>query len=710
MKKILSILLILFQINFISCITDEEEKEFNDAIISGDINTVKKLANSGMNLSNPSRFPPYYRTPISLASEKGYKEIVHFLITQYNLSLNYSDSGSNIPPIIYAILNQHYDIVKMLIKAGASLKNHYHYTVLTAAATTGNIDLAKIFLALDIDVNSTTESGLSPLMSAAKRGHMEMVKFLISIGANLYAMSKDSKNLLMFACESGNIELVKLFLSYNIDINHRGKTYNNEHDKTGWDNDTPLIIAAEKGYKDIVELLLAQKADPYLTGVWDKNALIAATIGGNIELVKLFLQYNFDINAKHEHARKSALVECCYLGHVEILKLFLSQNIDIHHENNFEALHYALMQKNKNIEIISLLIKAGADINRPRCTDATPLFYALCDSYPPNNNYEIVKLLIDNGASINSINKDYPPLTQACFYRNKECVKLLLSKGADVHFKDKSGKNALGSSIDSHTTYDLEIVEILLQAGIDPNSLNIYKTPFLTYFAEKGDLDAVNLFLKYNADPNLKPLEDSIETPLFSASIREHIKIVEALLKAGAKVNIKSSYNMFYNNQNDYRTEFTCAAANGLPKVTKLLLDYGANLFDLKGYRLHEAKRHPETMAVLYNHLNIIKNNLYDSIKNGDLEKFKFYLKKIGSFQIKDKNNNNLVHYIVHYYDNALDNQSKNQLMSILAYILSFESNLISKKNRFGLTPIDYSLQNNKINLFKQLISKFQEK
>ena len=47
-----------------------------------------------------------------------------------------------------------------------------------------------------------------------------------------------------------------------------------------------------------------------------------------------------------------------------------------------------------------------------------------------------------------------------------EVLKLLLSKGADLHAKDVSGMHALGRAAVSS---DVSVVRFLVESGIDPN-------------------------------------------------------------------------------------------------------------------------------------------------------------------------------------------------------------------------------------------------
>lgn len=64
-------------------------------------------------------------------------------------------------------------------------------------------------------------------------------------------------------------------------------------------------------------------------------------------------------------------------------------------------LHYAI---HDDIEIIILLLEAGADINTRDNLEQTPLHYAVDSRYTPDMN--VIKLLLASGADITALDED----------------------------------------------------------------------------------------------------------------------------------------------------------------------------------------------------------------------------------------------------------------------------------------------------------------
>jgi ankyrin repeat protein len=108
-----------------------------------------------------------------------------------------------------------------------------------------------------------------------------------------------------------------------------------------------------------------------------------------------------------------------------------------------------------------------------------------------------------------------------------------------------------------------------------------------------GNLTAVQKTLDQHSDPN--QIEADGTTALYWAVQKDRLDIVEALISAGAKVNVKNRYGA---------TPLVLAVANGNPSVTQRLLKAGANPRDRvpeTGTVLTAAARtgHPEVIKVL---------------------------------------------------------------------------------------------------------------
>ena len=200
------------------------------------------------------------------------------------------------------------------------------------------------------------------------------------------------------------------------------------------------------------------------------------------------------------------------------------------------------------------------DVNKENKVDGmTPLMLAL-----ENANEEIIDLLLKAGADVNKGMKGWTPLLKACESGNKNSVKMLIKAGADFNkvtdmkeyseFYDRDVYNIedfrnslflLNEGYNEEMTAmlyaarggDEKIVEILIKAGVDVNKGKETdgSTP-LMLASENGHHTTVVLLLKNGA---VVDKEDRLHgwTALLEACTGAHFEVVEELVKGGADVN-----------------------------------------------------------------------------------------------------------------------------------------------------------------------------
>lgn len=126
------------------------------------------------------------------------------------------------------------------------------------------------------------------------------------------------------------------------------------------------------------------------------------------------------------------------------------------------------------VEIAKILLKSGVPVSRLDNDDTPTLIYAI-----ETQNLELISLLIENGADVNlkiTYNGVFP-LYFAVELNNLEIIHLLISKGADVNNKTRFGCTALHKACCNKE--DESIIKILLQNGARVSVENEYgNTPF----------------------------------------------------------------------------------------------------------------------------------------------------------------------------------------------------------------------------------------
>lgn len=155
-----------------------------------------------------------------------------------------------------AVKNNDIAKVKELIKSSPDLvfsKDENGFTPLHLAAANGYRDMVEFLLTTKAEVNATDNAGSTPLHQAAvaEGNNADLIETLLAHGANVNTVDKLGLTPLHYATLANNVDAVKSLLSHG--ANPNAKDY-----EAG---DTPLVLAAGRGYKEIAELLLAHGAD-----------------------------------------------------------------------------------------------------------------------------------------------------------------------------------------------------------------------------------------------------------------------------------------------------------------------------------------------------------------------------------------------------------------------------------------------------------------
>jgi ankyrin repeat protein len=159
--------------------------------------------------------------------------------------------------------------------------------------------------------------------------------------------------------------------------------------------------------------------------------IMAATVEGKTELVRILIEAGVDVNAISPYS--------------------------------YSLLHYAV--SHDCVAIVESLIRAKANVNVQDGCGNTPLRTASA-----RGNVEIVNMLIKAGADLN-LEDDLgsTPMSTAAYMGQTQTLRLLIEAGAKVDHLDRRGNTPLlGAITDNH----LDAIQLLIQAGAKTNIRN----------------------------------------------------------------------------------------------------------------------------------------------------------------------------------------------------------------------------------------------
>ncbi|MDA9909017.1 ankyrin repeat domain-containing protein [Gammaproteobacteria bacterium] len=353
----------------------------------------------------------------------------------------------------------------------------------------------------------------------------------------------------------------------------------------------------------LLKQLLAQGADPNITGQFDTPALHWLIRVNDQENVLLLLSAGADVNQTNRYG-VTPMSLAVSNGDPDMVRLLLDAGADPNTlEHNAQSVLMSAADVG-NFATVKLLVENGADVNaRDRSFGQTPLMFAARAGHPLIVDYLLEKGTDPNAAT--TIGKTPPwvgpnsqrgfgfgigiirggtpadrgrrepipggmtPLLYAARQGHTDIAKLLLEAGADIH---KAEANNISPLLMAVETNSMETAHYLIAQGADVNSVDWYgRTPLW---------EAVNV-------RNLYIHNDKFSN--YIANRDEIFNLIETLIKEGADLNARTKesppirYDLLSITGTlewvDFtgQTAFLRAARAGDMDVMNLLLENGAD-------------------------------------------------------------------------------------------------------------------------------------
>jgi len=255
------------------------------------------------------------------------------------------------------------------------------------------------------------------------------------------------------AAAKGDLEKVKALLKDNPDL-----VFSKE-EKYG---DTPLHKATGKGHKNVVELLLAEKADVNATNNDGYTPLHVAAYQGDKDVAAMLLANKANVNAKDNYGQ-TPLLWAAGSDRKDVAELLLGDGADVNAKKNIGLTPLAMAAMKGYRDLVELLLTNKADINAKDNNGMTPLFLAALKGHT-----DVAEILLAGKADVNAKDHDgVTPLQMAANNGYKDLAMLLLANSAEVNAKANDGETVLHSVA---LKGDTDMAELLLANGANVNS------------------------------------------------------------------------------------------------------------------------------------------------------------------------------------------------------------------------------------------------
>ena len=326
----------------------KREQEFFNAVGRGDVGRIRHLLKHGsIDVNMLIDAGP----PLGLATYKGHTAIVRELLSVPGIDVNLA-ATVGVTPLYLAVRHERVEVVKLLLAArgiNVNLVTARGETPLFLAALNGRAEMVELLLAIPgINVNSeTSNENVTPLFAAAIKGHKDIASLLLDApNVDIDACSYTGATPLFVAAEYNFPEIVEQLVKRGADVNlalHTGKT--------------PLCSAAYVGQVEVVRALLQAPAiDLYRTIEGGIVPLATAAMQGHKTIVKLLLRKGADPKFAYT-AGIIPLHFACLYGHTAIAEILLHAGADMDAETTTEIIYtpFSLAQLAGHREVMSVL-------------------------------------------------------------------------------------------------------------------------------------------------------------------------------------------------------------------------------------------------------------------------------------------------------------------------------------------------------------------
>lgn len=237
----------------------------------------------------------------------------------------------------------------------------------------------------------------NPLHQAVVERNVKKVRDALAAGANVEQLERGLSPL-MIAAQTGTVDVIQILLQNHADLDRRSSD-----DTKIWRGSTALVYAAAAGQEEVVKLLLSNHAKPDIANDAGITACFAAATAGSRGIAKIILEREKGTDFRSKDIAR-------------ILQAYVVTGDAVSAEE---------------------LLRDGASPN----TEGAPL--SLLQIAASAGDARMAKLLVEYNASINYRSTDgTTPLMAAVMGGNEEIVSLFIAHGADLLATSSDGKTA----------------------------------------------------------------------------------------------------------------------------------------------------------------------------------------------------------------------------------------------------------------------------
>ena len=429
----------------------------------------------------------------------------------------------------------------------------------------------------------------APLVEAVKAGDRAAALALIAQRVDVNASEADGTTALHWAVHQNDLDLVRRLIRAGANVKVRNEF-----------GSTPMSEAAILARADMIEALLDAGADVESPNADGQTALMVVARTSQVDAARVLLKHGAKVNAVEQWRGQTALMWAVAQNQPAMVAALVEHGADVDVRSTVNN-----WQRQVTAEPRAIYRPAGG---------LTPLLYAAREGC-----VACARTLAEAGANLNLADpENISPLLMAVMNGHWDLAQYLIKKGASPNAWDVWGRAPLYAAVDLNTiprggrpdrpsldeTRSLQVVEMLLAAGANPNATLKLAPPFRNIGNDRGldgmlttgatpllraakalDAPAIAVLLAHGASISLANARGV--TPIMAAAglgsvdadtrgfyltedvQQRSIESLTLLIKAGGDINSKDARGL---------TPLHEAARWGWNDVVRFLVSHGADL------------------------------------------------------------------------------------------------------------------------------------
>ncbi|XP_052256426.1 ankyrin-3-like [Dreissena polymorpha] len=408
------------------------------------------------------------KAALHLAAESGHDKVADILL--WRKAYVNAKSKSGITPLHLAAQNGYNTLVTLLIethKATIDALSLTQKTPLHMAAQHGQLDVCSTLLKLKADANAVDEHVQTPLHLAAENDHSDVVKLFLKHRPELVTMANtNGMTIAHIAAAKGSVGVLKELMKFNKAVVTSARNRTNES--------TALHLAAEGGYKEVVETLIEAGANPKDENGDGMTALHLAAKMGHVQILEA-LNGKLSFRTSSRKTGLTALHVAASYGQSDFIREMLitvpatirseppgsgNTNIkDLHSEHGLAPLHLA--SKFGHEGLVRLLLNCpGVQAEAVTYQQGSTSLHLAAQS----GHVHVVSLLLSKSTAMMHVKdkRGRTAIMLAAASGHLDMVTLLVGQGADINAADKNGWASLHFAAKAG---HLGVVKYLVESG-----------------------------------------------------------------------------------------------------------------------------------------------------------------------------------------------------------------------------------------------------